>query len=106
MAKKIIIALIVIVLLVAIGFGIYYFVNNNKEENVNIDLQAVNNAISTQPPFNELAAMDVTLDDLTTLLNINADEVEEVVGKMAMMNVQASRYFIIKAKDGMIKPTV
>lgn len=102
MAKKIIIALIVIVLLVAIGFGIYYFVNNNKEENVNIDLQAVNNTISTQPPFNELAAMDVTLDDLTTLLNINADEVEEVVGKMAMMNVQASRYFIIKAKDGAV----
>ena len=46
--------------------------------------------------------MDVTLDDLTTLLNINADEVEEVVGKMAMMNVQASRYFIIKAKDGAV----
>lgn len=102
MTKKIIIALIVVVLLVAIGFGIYYFINNNKEENVNIDLQAVNNTISTQPPFNELATIDITMENLTTLFNINAENVEEVVGKMAMMNVQASRYFIIKAKDGSV----
>ena len=102
MTKKIIIALIVVVLLVAIGFGIYYFINNNKEENVNIDLQAVNNTISTQQPFNELATIDITMENLTTLFNINAENVEEVVGKMAMMNVQASRYFIIKAKDGSV----
>ena len=102
MTKKIIIALIVVVLLVAIGFGIYYFINNNKEENVNIDLQAVNNTTSTQPPFNELATIDITMENLTTLFNINAENVEEVVGKMAMMNVQASRYFIIKAKDGSV----
>ena len=102
MTKKIMIALIVVVLLVAIGFGIYYFINNNKEENVNIDLQAVNNTISTQQPFNELATIDITMENLTTLFNINAENVEEVVGKMAMMNVQASRYFIIKAKDGSV----
>lgn len=103
MAKKIIIVIIALILVIAIGFGIYYLVNNNSnEENTNIDLQAVNNEISSQPPFNELATMDITIENLSTLFNINVDEVEEVVGKMAMMNVQASRYFIIKATDGAV----
>lgn len=110
MTKKIIIIIIAIIVVCAVGFGIYYLVNNNNDNNqsnsennnetsVNIDLQAVNNTISTQPPFSEMATMDVTTENLSTLFNINADEVEDVVGKMAMMNVQASRYFIIKAKD-------
>ena len=109
MAKKIIIVIIALILVVAIAFGVYYLVNNNKDNgennnttSENIDLQAINNEISSQPPFSELATMDITLENLPTLFNINADEVEEVVGKMAMMNVQASRYFIIKAKDGAV----
>lgn len=110
MTKKIIIVIIALIVILAVGFGIYYLVNNNKdnsennnETNVNIDLQAVNNTISTQSQFSEMATMDITIESLPTLFNINADEVEEVVGKMAMMNVQASRYFIIKAKDGAVE---
>ena len=109
MAKKIIIVIIALILVVAIAFGVYYLVNNKKDNgennnttSENIDLQAVNNEISSQPPFNELATMDITIENLSTLFNINVDEVEEVVGKMAMMNVQASRYFIIKATDGAV----
>lgn len=110
MTKKIIIVIIALIVILAVGFGIYYLVNNNKdnskssienknETSVNIDLQAINNTISSQAPFSEMATMDITTENLSTLFNINADDVEEVVGKMAMMNVQASRYFIIKAKD-------
>ena len=109
MAKKIIIVIIALILVVAIAFGVYYLVNNKKDNgennnttSENINLQAVNNEISSQPPFNELATMDITIENLSTLFNINVDEVEEVVGKMAMMNVQASRYFIIKATDGAV----
>ena len=102
MNKKLLYGFIALVVIILIAVAIYFVVNQNKEEKVNIDLQALNNTISTQPPFNELATMDVTVETLGTVLQISADEVEEVIGKMPMMNVQASMYLVIKAKDGAV----
>lgn len=102
MNKKIIYGIIALVVIIAIAVGFYFLLNKNKEENVEIDMQALNTTLSTQPPFNELATMDVTVETLGTVLQINADEVEEVIGKMPMMNVQASMYIVIKAKDGAV----
>ena len=102
MNKKLLYGFIALVVIILIAVAIYFVVNQNKEEKVNIDLQALNNTISTQPPFNELSTMDVTVETLGTMLQITADEVEEVIGKMPMMNVQASMYLVIKAKDGAV----
>ena len=102
MNKKIIYGLIALVIIIAIVAVFYLLISKNKEENVNIDMQALNTTLSSQPPFNELATTDVTVETLEALLQINADEVEEVIGKMPMMNVQASMYLVIKAKDGAV----
>lgn len=102
MNKKIIYGLIALVIIIAIVAVFYLLISKNKEENVNIDMQALNTTLSSQPPFNELATTDVTVETLEALLQINADEVEEVIGKMPMMNVQASMYVVIKAKEGAV----
>ena len=102
MNKKIVYGLIALVIIIAIVVVFYLLISKNKEENVNIDMQALNTTLSSQPPFNELATTDVTVETLEALLQINADEVEEVIGKMPMMNVQASMYVVIKAKEGAV----
>ena len=102
MNKKIIYGLIALVIIIAIVVVFYLLISKNKEENVNIDMQALNTTLSSQPPFNELATTDVTVETLEAVLQINADEVEEVIGKMPMMNVQASMYVVIKAKEGAV----
>ena len=108
MNKKVIYGLIVLVVIIVIGVAIYFATRQSQqgpseENNVNIDLQALNTTLSSQIPFNELATMDVTVETLETVLQITADEVDEVIGKMPMMNVQASMYIVIKAKDGAVE---
>ena len=103
MNKKILYGFIILIVIVVIGVVIYFLINNNKEEAINIDLQSLNATLSSQPPFNELATMDVTLETLETVLQITSDEVEEVIGKMPMMNVQASMYLLIQAKEGTVE---
>ena len=107
MNKKVIYGLIVLVVIIVIGVAIYFATRQSQqgqseENNVNIDLQALNTTLSSQPPFNELATMDITMDTLSSMYQITADEVDEVIGKMPMMNVQASMYLVIKAKDGAV----
>ena len=108
MNKKVIYGLIVLVVIIVIGVAIYFATRQSQqgpseENNVNIDLQALNTTLSSQTPFNELATMDVTVETLETVLQITADEVDEVIGKMPMINVQASMYIVIKAKDGAVE---
>ena len=108
MNKKVIYGLIVLVVIIVIGVAIYFATRqsqqgSSEENNVNIDLQALNTTLSSQTSFNELATMDVTVETLETVLQITADEVDEVIGKMPMMNVQASMYIVIKAKDGAVE---
>ena len=108
MNKKVIYGLIVLVVIIVIGVAIYFATRQSQqgpseENNVNIDLQALNTTLSSQTPFNELATMDVTVETLETVLQITVDEVDEVIGKMPMMNVQASMYIVIKAKDGAVE---
>ena len=44
--------------------------------------------------------MDITIDLLRSVYGINTQNVENVIGKMPMMNVQASMYLLIQTKEG------
>ena len=105
MSKKIIYVLIVLVVIIAVAVAVYFLTTQNQQEgdnanNVTIDLQALNTTLSSQPPFNEMATMDITMETLNTMYQITADEVEAVIGKMPMMNVKASMYAILKPTNG------
>lgn len=102
MGKKILIAIVVILVIAGIGVGIYFLLNNNKEETKTIDIDTASQTLANSAPFNEMSTTDITTELLGSLYGINTDNVEKVSGKMPMMNVQASMYVLIQAKDGTV----
>ncbi len=101
MKKKILIILVVILIVVVLGAGIY-FILNNRSENKSLDVELAGQTLANNTPFNEMATMDITIEELNTIYGINTENVEQVVGKMPMMNVQASMYVLMQAKDGTV----
>ena len=100
MKKKVLITIIAILVVVALVVGVAVLLANKTEEAIDIDVAGQTLANAT--PFNELATMDITTEELGSLYGINTENVEKVVGKMPMMNVQASMYLIIEAKEGTV----
>lgn len=102
MGKKILIAIVIILVIAGIGVGVYFLLNNNKEETKTIDIDTASQTLANSTPFNEMSTTDITTELLGSLYGINTDNVEKVSGKMPMMNVQASMYVVIKAKEGAV----
>ena len=95
--KVIIITAVVVVVLIAIILGVVFVVGGQKKE---LNLQELNTAISEIQPFNEMPTTEIDDSILTSLYEMSEDDYEEAVGKMPMMNIQASMYLIVKAKEG------
>ena len=98
MKKNVLIMIVVILVVVALIVGAVIF--GGKEKTIDVD--AAGQTLANSTPFNELATMDITTEELGSLYGINTENVEKVVGKMPMMNVQASMYLIIQAKEGTV----
>ena len=101
MNKKVLIVIIAILIIVVLGVGAYSILNN-KEEAKTLDIDVAGQTLASTSPFNEIATMDITTEELSSLYGINTENVEKVVGKMPMMNVQSSMYVLIQAKDGTV----
>ena len=102
MNKKVLITIIVVVLIAIVGVGAYMLLGK-KAEAKNLDIEVANQTLSNSTPFNELATMDVTENELDAVFGINTENVEKVAGKVPMMNVQASMYILIQAKEGTVE---
>ena len=100
MNKKVLYAIIAIVIIAAIIVGAYFLIGSNKSKV--LDLQQLNTSLSEKAPFNEMATMDITAEELTMLLEIDSENIQGVVGKMPLMNVHASMYLVIEAKEGSV----
>ena len=98
MKKNVQITIVVILVVVALIVGAVIFWGKEKT----IDVDVAGQTLANSTPFNELATMDITTEELGSLYGINTENVEKVVGKMPMMNVQASMYLIIQAKEGTV----
>ena len=99
MKKTVLSVIVAIVIIVAVVVGAYFILNGSEEEKT-IDLNTASQTLSNSSQFNELSTMDITIDVLSSVYGINTQNVENVIGKMPMMNVQASMYLLIQAKDG------
>ena len=99
MKKTVLSVIVAIVIIVAVVVGAYFILNGSEEEKT-IDLNTASQTLSNSSPFNELSTMDITIDVLSSVYGINTQNVENVIGKMPMMNVQASMFLLIQAKDG------
>ena len=98
MKKNVLITIVVILVVVALIVGAVIFWGKEKT----IDVDVAGQTLANSTPFNELATMDITTEERGSLYGINTENVEKVVGKMPMMNVQASMYLIIQAKEGTV----
>lgn len=100
MNKKIIfgvIAVIIVAILVVIGVLTF-----GKKE-VSIDLAKLNQEIIKKGPFGEMATMTIDKETVENLYTIQSSQIEEVIGEMPLMNVQASMFIVIKATDGNVE---
>lgn len=99
MNKKVIVGIIVAVVVIALVVGAYFILNKPKE----INLAEVSAAISAKGGFDDMATSDIDIDFYTSYMSANGENVETMSGKFPMMNVYASMYLIVKAKDGQVE---
>lgn len=95
MNKKVIIAIVAVVAVLVVGLAVCFFVMNKPKE---LNLEELNTKFAESSSFVQMMTSDVDNELLETLMHVNTENVEQVVGKFPMMNVHASMYMIIKAK--------
>lgn len=106
MSKKVMGIIVAVVLVLAIVAGLIVLNMMNKNDSLNktskieINLEELDEKISNTTPFDEMATMDVDEEILSTLFQIEPELVTESIGKLPMMNVQASMYLVVKASSG------
>lgn len=100
MNKKLIIAIVAVVAVLAIGLAIFFGAMNKPKE---LNLEELNTTFAESDSFKEMMTAELNLELLDTLMNINTENVEQFIGKFPMMNVHASMYMIIKAKEGTVE---
>ena len=98
--NKIVLSVVAVVLVLVIIAGVVMILAKPKN---NLNMQELNTTISKMQPFNQMATMDIDSDILNSLYEIAPEQYDLVVGKMPMMNIQASMYLIIKAKSGEVE---
>ncbi len=97
MKKNVLTVILAIIIIVLVVVGVYFLLGRGEKS---IDINVASQTLSNSTPFNELSTVDITTDTLGSLYGINTENVENVLGKMPMMNVQASMYVLIQAKEG------
>ena len=102
MKKNVLSVILAIVIIVVVVVGAYFILNGNQKEK-SLDLNTASQTLSNSAPFNELSTRDITIDLLSSVYGINTENVENAIGKMPMMNVQASMYLLIQAKEGTVE---
>lgn len=100
MNKNLIIAVVAVVAIVVVAVVVGLLGGNGEVKSMDIDAAA--QTLSTTNPYAEMAMMDITTEELSAVMGINADNVEKVYGKIPMMNVHASMYLLIQAKAGAV----
>lgn len=100
MSKKLIFAIVAVLAVIVVGVAVYFIVANQPKK---LNLEELNAQMGEKAPFNEMMTSNIDNDVLTNFLHVNIDNVEEAIGKFPMMNVQASMYMIIKAKEGTVE---
>ena len=74
--------------------------NNSNPTDVEIDLAKVSSEIDENGIFAEMATEDVTTETLESFYGVDLSNVNNVVGKYPLMNIQSSMYVLVEAKEG------
>lgn len=101
MNKKVLIGIVIAVVVLLLVIGMYFAFGNKGNASGNLDLKAVSENI-TRKEFEEMSTMDVDKETLSSYFQVDTANVDKVYGKVPMMNVHASLYLLVQAKDGKV----
>ena len=101
MNKKVLIGIVIAVVVLLLVVGMYFAFGNKGNASGTLDLKAVSENI-TRKEFEEMSTMDVDKETLSSYFQVDTANVDKVYGKVPMMNVHASLYLLVQAKDGKV----
>lgn len=101
--KKIIIAVIIVAIIITVGITVLVYDNSLKSNDkavVNINMEELNNKFSTYLEFSD--SKNTNIDKTIAVNTFCIDEafIQEVIGKMPLINIKSSMFVIIKVTDG------
>ena len=101
--KKIIIAVIIVAVIITVGITVLVYDNSLKSNDktvVNINMEELNNKFSTYSEFSD--SKNTKIDKTIAVNTFGIDEafIQEVIGKMPLINIKSSMFVIIKVTDG------
>ena len=109
MKKKLPLIIGIVAIIIAIVIAIVVVANGKKDEEQNggqeaqqaveLNLTEIASKIEENSIFAEMATEDVTPETLERFFRVDASKVSNVVGKVPLMNIQASMYVIAEAND-------
>ena len=109
MKKKLPLIIGIVVIIIAIVVVIVIAGNAKKDEeqnggqesqqSVELNLTEVASKIEENSIFAEMATEEVTTETLGSFFKVDTSKVSNVVGKVPLMNIQASMYVIVEAND-------
>lgn len=102
--KKIITVIISITIILTLSITIYMYYTRDTSQNsqviVNINMQQLDKNISKNGGFDETNT--TIIDKAIAVSNFDLDEssIQEVIGRLPLINIKSSMYIVIKASDG------
>lgn len=94
--NNIILAIVLVAFVLCVVLVIGFRLKPTEEEVVNIDLNVLKTNIDTETTFGEMTMQEVDKDILKDTFNINAEMIEEAIGKIPLINVHSSTYVVVK----------
>lgn len=95
--NNIILAIVLIAFVICVALVLYFKLNPKEEVVLSVDLNLLATNIDNETAFGEMTMQSIDKEVLKTTFNIEEENVEEVIGKTPLINVQASTYVIVKA---------
>lgn len=99
--NNVILAVVLIAFVLCVTLVIYFRINHEQQEEVtNIDLNLLSVNIDNDTTFGDTAMQNIDKEILKSTFDIDEEKIEEVIGKIPLVNVHASTYVVVKATSG------
>lgn len=94
--NNIILAIVLVAFVICVTLVIWFRLKPIEEDIVNIDLSVLKSNIDSETTFGQMTMQEVDKDVLGDNFNISREMVEEVIGKIPLINVHSSTYVVVK----------
>lgn len=98
---KLVLICVIIAIIVTAAILVIYNINKNKVEN--LDMLTLDIEMSVEGNFNNNRMLSITKQEANEIFDIDPEYIEEIIGKIPLLNVSSSMYIVINAKEGRVQ---